>query len=150
VTPATHQDSQWQRIWFAVRSQSWTSLTMVPAGPGIDVAPISDSLAAMGRVHGERPVTLINAIGVEIANVQAVIDAINAAVSRGDRVIVAVGPVTQQPSAVAIAQATSAALLVVRLGDSQMDTAQGALLAVGREHFLGSIVLDGNSRATLR
>lgn len=150
MSPTAYQDSEWQRIWFAVRSQAWTSLALVPSNPGIDAARIAESLAAMGRVHGERPVTLINAMGVEIANVQAVTDAIAASVGRGDRVIVAVGPVTDQPSSVAIAQAASAALLVVRLGESHLDAAQGALLAVGRDRFLGSVVLDRLSRVTFK
>jgi hypothetical protein len=150
VSPTAHQDSQWQRIWFAVRSQAWTSLALVPSNAGIDAARIAESLAAMGRVHGERPVTLINAAGVEIANVQAVTDAIAASVGRGDRVIVAVGSVTEQPSSVAIAQATSAALLIVRLGESHLDAAESALLAVGRDRFLGSVVLDHRSRPSLQ
>lgn len=144
------QDSEWQRIWFAVRSQTWTSLALIPSNVGIDSARVAESLAAMGRVHGERPVTLINATGVEIAKVQAVIDAIAAGVARGDRVVVAVGAISEQPSSVAIAQAASAALLIVRLGESQLDTAQSALLAVGRDRFLGSVVLDAHMRASLQ
>ncbi len=150
MIPTAHQDSEWQRIWFAVRSQAWTSLALIPGNAGIDAARIAESLAAMGRVHGERPVTLINATGVEIANVQAVIDAMGASVSRGDRVIVAVGAIDEQPSTVPIAQAASAALLIVRLGESMLDSAQGALLAVGRDRFLGSVVLDGQSRVSLQ
>lgn len=150
MSPTAHQDSEWQRIWFAVRSQAWTSLALIPSSPGIDAARIAESLAAMGRVHGERPVTLINATGVEIANVQAVTDAITTSVSRGDRVIVAVAAITEQPSTVAIAQAASAALLIVRLGESQLEAAQGALLAVGRDRFLGSVVLDAQSHPALQ
>jgi hypothetical protein len=150
MSPTAHQDSEWQRIWFAVRSQAWTSLALVPSNAGINATRVAESLTAMGRVHAERPVTLINATGVEIANVQAVIDAIGASVSRGERVIVAVASISEQPSTVAIAQSASASLLIVRLGESQLDAAQSALLAVGRDRFLGSIVLDAHYRATLQ
>jgi hypothetical protein len=150
MSPTAHQDSEWQRIWFAVRSQAWTSLALIPGNAGIDAARIAESLAAMGRVHGERPVTLINAVGVEIANVQSVTDAMAASATRGDRVIVAVAAIDEQPSAVAIAQAASAALLIVRLGESQLDAAQRVLLAVGRDRFLGSVVLDAQSRVMLQ
>jgi hypothetical protein len=150
MSPTAYQDSEWQRIWFAVRSQTWTSLALIPSNPGIDAARIAESLAAMGRVHGERPVTLINATGVEIGNVQAVMAAIGDSVARGDRVIVAVGAISEQPSTVAIAQAASAALLVVRLGESLLDVAQSSLLAVGRDRFLGSVVLDAQLRPTLQ
>jgi len=150
MSPTAHQDSEWQRIWFAVRSQAWTSLALIPSNPGIDAGRIAESLAAMGRVHGERPVTLINATGVEIDNVRAVVDAIGAGVARGHRVIVAVGAISEQPSTVAIAQAASAALLIVRLGESLLDVAQSSLLAVGRDRFLGSVVLDAHLRPSLQ
>jgi hypothetical protein len=150
LSPTAHKDNEWQRIWFAVRGQAWTSLALVPGSAGIDSARIAESLTAMGRVHAERPVTLINATGVEITNVQAVIDAISASVARGERAIVAVGAITEQPSTVAVAQATSAVLLLVRLGESQLDAAQSTLLAIGRDRFLGSVVLDAQMRATLR
>jgi hypothetical protein len=150
LSPTAHQDSEWQRIWFAVRGQAWTSLALVPSNPGIDAARIAESLAAVGRVHAERPVTLINATGAEITNVQSVIDAIGASVARSERVIVAVGAITEQPGTVAIAQATSAVLLIVRLGESQLDAAQSTLLAVGRDRFLGSVVLDAQMQATFQ
>ena len=55
--------------------------------------------------------------------------------------IVPVDPIAENPSSVPIVQATSAALLVVRLGDSLLASARSAIEVVGRAKFLGSIVV---------
>jgi hypothetical protein len=65
---------------------------------------------------------------------------------RGDWVIVPVDAIDVNPSSVPIAQATSASLLVVRLGQSMLTSARNAIEVVGRERLLGSIVLDGRGR----
>jgi hypothetical protein len=65
-------------------------------------------------------------------------------------VIVPVDAIAENPSAIAIVQAASAALLLVRLGESLIASAQNALDAVGRQKFLGTVVLDERSNAVLR
>jgi hypothetical protein len=65
-------------------------------------------------------------------------------------VIVPVDAIAENPSAIALVQGTSAALLVLRLGESLLASAQGTLEAIGRKRFLGSVVLDGASNAVLR
>ena len=75
-------------------------------------------------------------------SVQPIVDSIAASIGRGESVIVPVDPVADNPSAIAILHACSAALLVVRLGESQFTTAQNTIDIVDRERFLGSIVLE--------
>jgi hypothetical protein len=95
-------------------------------------------------------VSVLDATGVHLENVQEVITSITATVGRGEWVIVPVDAIAENPSAIAIVQATSAALLLVRLGESLIASAQNAVDAVGREKFLGSVVLDEASNAVLR
>ena len=143
-------DNEWQRIWFSIRQQGWSSLTLVPTHAGIDGRKVAEAFAATGRVQGERPVSVINGEGIHLEGVQHVIEAIEAAVSRGEWVIVPVDAIAENPAAIAIVQAASASLLLVRLGESLLTSAQNAIDAVGRERFLGSLVLDKSSNAVLR
>lgn len=136
-------DVDWQRLWFAARQRAWSSLAIIPNEPGVDAHWIAESLVATGRVHGERPVSLLNAVGAQLDGVHQLIDALGTMTARGEWVIVPVDPIAQNPSAVPIVQATSAALLVVRLGESLLASARTAIETVGRERFLGSVVLDG-------
>jgi hypothetical protein len=143
-------DNEWQRIWFSIRQQGWTSLALVPSHSGIDAVKVAEAFAETGRVQGERPVSVINATGVQLENVQQLIESVAATVNRGEWVIVPVDAIAENPSAIAIVQGTSAALLLIRLGESLIASAQNALDAVGREKFLGSVVLDEASNAVLR
>jgi hypothetical protein len=143
-------DSEWQRIWFAIRQHTWSSLALVPSHAGIDVVKIAQTLVATGRLQGERPVGLVDATGVQLANVQQVIAELNAAGERGEHAIVPLDAIHDNPSTIAIAQAASIALLVVRLGESLLGPAQTTLDVVGRSRFIGSIVVDGVENVELR
>jgi hypothetical protein len=147
MRPTATPNSEWQRIWFAMRQHTWTSLALVPSHGGVDVVKVAEMLVATGRVQAERPVELVNATGVQLANVQGVIESLTSIADGGSSAIVAVDPILDNPSAIAIVQAASTALLVVRLGESLMGTAQTSLDLVGRSRFIGSIVVDGSANA---
>ena len=149
MTPGTLNDPEWQRIWFAARQHGWNSLALVPSHRGIDVLAIAKALAATGRAHGERPVGVVDATGVQLENVQQVIATLAALPARGESALVPVDPIDDNPSAVAIVRAASAALFVVRLGESLLRPADTAIEVIGRHRFLGSIILDDASRPVL-
>jgi hypothetical protein len=137
----------WERLWFATRQKAWSSLAIIPGDRGLETGSIAESLVATGRVHGERPVSLLNARGVQLGGVHHLVDTLGAMIARGEWVIVPVDPIADNPNAIPIVQATSAALLVVRLGESRLASARGAIEAVGRGRFLGSVVLGGRKGA---
>ena len=149
MSAATAPNSQWQRIWFSLRQHSWTSVALVPSHAGIDVVKVAEMLVATGRMQGERPVDLVNATGMELGHVQDLIESLTAVADRGASAIVPVDPILDNPSAIAVVQASSIALLVVRLGESLIGTAQSSLDLVGRTRFIGSIVVDGSGNATI-
>lgn len=135
-------DTDWQRIWLSARKREWNSVAIVPSHTGIDVAEVAERLTETGRVHGERSVKLINAIGVQLAAVNELIESIEAAAAHGELVVVPVDPISENPSTMAIVRAMSASLLVVRLGESQIAAAQSVIDTIGRDRLLGSVVLD--------
>jgi hypothetical protein len=139
-------DSDWQRLWFSTRQRAWSSLAIIPNDEGVEVGVVAETLVATGQLHGERPVRLLDAKGAQLGDVHRLIDALGEMTGRGDWVIVPVDAIAQNPSAVPIVQATSAALLVVRLGESLLTPARHAIDVVGRERFLGSIVLGPRGR----
>ena len=147
MSAATAPNSQWQRIWFSLRQHTWTSVALVPSHSGIDVVKVAEMLVATGRMQGERPVDLVNATGIELAQVQQLIESLTAVADRG--AIVPVDPILENPSAIAVVQAATVALLVVRLGESLIGTAQSTLDLVGRPRFIGSIVVDGSGNAAI-
>ena len=115
---------------------------VIPSDVGVDIKQVAESMVAAGRQHGEKPVSLLNATGAELNDVRQLVDKLNAITARGEWVIVAVDPIADNPSVVPLVRAASAALLVVRLGESLLASAQAAIDTVGRSRFLGSVVLD--------
>ena len=142
----TTPDSHWQRIWFAVQEREWTSLVLIPSHAGVDVARVAEMLATTGRLQGGRPVTVVNAIGMQIGTVGRTIDSLNAAVDRGDQVLVPVDPLSENPASIGIVRATGFAALVVQLGESEVSVTRDIVELIGRERILGSIVLDASGK----
>ena len=140
-------ENEWQRVWFSIRHHEWSSLALVPSHAGIDVNKVAELLAATGRRQGERPVHVVNGVGASLESVEEVISSVRTAAERGDWVIVPVDAIGDSPISIPIVRATSAALMVLDLGESLLASAQLALTSVGRERFLGSIILDGSRPA---
>jgi hypothetical protein len=134
--------ADWQRLWVTSRQQAWNSLAVIPSDGGIDIAKVAESLVAAGRLHGERTVTLLNATGAHLDDVRKLVENLGAMTGRGEWVIVAVDPIEENASVVPLVRAASAALLVVRLGESLITSARAAIDTVGRTRFLGSVVLS--------
>jgi hypothetical protein len=150
VKSAQKPDNDWQRTWLATRQHEWTSLGLVASEAGIDVSQVAETLAATGRMRGDRPVTVVNAIGVQLGDVNEMIDTIAATTARGEWAIVPVDPLEDNPAAIAILRATSAALLVVHLGESSLSSAHRVIESVGRDRMIGSIVLEGETASARR
>jgi hypothetical protein len=138
-------DNEWQRVWFAAGQRDWSSLVLVPTDAGADVVRVAENLVTTGQIHAERPVSVVNATGVPLEGVQQIIDSIATIAARDERAIVPVDPIADNPASIAILRACSAAILVVRLGDSLLSVAENTTEIVGRERFLGSVVVDSRS-----
>lgn len=134
-------DEDWQRIWLSAREKDWSSLVLVPNDAGVDIGSFAESLVRTGRVHAETPVRVINGVGVQLADAQQLSETISATVARGERVIVPVDPIGDNPAAIAIVRTCSAALLIVSLGESLLTAAQATIEAIGRERIIGSVVV---------
>ena len=135
-------DGDLQRIWFAARQRDWSSLALIPSDASADVGRLAEMLVSTGQLHGERPVAMVNARGVKLEDVEQVIDSVEAIAARAERAIVPVDPITDNPAAIAILRACSAVVLVVRLGESRLADAQNAIEIVGRDRFLGTVMLE--------
>jgi hypothetical protein len=144
-------DDDWQRIWLSARDKDWSSLVLVPNDSSVDIVAFAETLARTGRVHADWPVRVINGKGVQLGEVQQLIETITAATARGERAIVPVDPVADNPAAIAILRGTSAALLILSLGESFLNAAQETIETIGRDRIIGSVVVkpaDASARGT--
>lgn len=78
---------------------------------------------------------------VPLGHVDSVTAEIRSHVDRGERVLIALGSIIDNPSAVLLAQIADCALLCVGLGATAIADAEQTVMEIGRDHFLGSILL---------
>lgn len=129
----------WPAVWFALAKHPWHSLAIVPGSTSLSSLTTARHLADAAKMFEEKPFTLIEAESVSPASVRDIIASFNERVAIGERVLLAVGSPLIDYSAIPIARATDAAVLLVRLTETRGRDANRTIDAVGRSHFLGSI-----------
>jgi hypothetical protein len=137
-------DADWQRLWFGTLNNPatpWTSLTVAGSGGPADLTAVADRIVAMARTHGGLQATVLDATGVEPADVAGLIARLTALNREGTRTVVAAASPAAHPAILPLIRATSGVLLVVRLGESTLQATREIADAIDRSKIIGSIVI---------
>jgi hypothetical protein len=126
----------WEKIWLATQRRPWRSLAVIPVGPGAFTPRVASALAEVGSRHLGLPMRVIDATGLTLSRLESFLGEL-----RARRGIIALGPVLESPASLALARAADAVVLCLVLGESAISAAQQTVEEVGRERFLGSVVL---------
>jgi hypothetical protein len=137
-------DPYWQKIWLSIQGRDWRSLAIVPAGRGLSTLQVAQALVDVGWQHRGLPIGLADLRNVTLPYIDAVIDEVRAHVYGGERVLIALRSVFENPATVPIAQAADCAVLCISLGTTKIKDAKETIQQVGRPRFLGNIVLPRN------
>lgn len=129
----------YQELWFELRSWSWKSLALVPTTPGASELDIAERLVVVGVSNTNRRLALISAEGAEVADTDRIIAMIRAAEARGDRAIVAVDALIDNPAAAPIVRAVNGAVLVARLGRTMRADLERTITMTGRNRIVGVV-----------
>jgi hypothetical protein len=138
-------DADWQRFWFSTLTDAarpWTSLTLMASGGSADLTTVAERIAAVAREHGVVDVTVLAARGIAAAEVPGLIARLTAFSAEGTRVIVAADSPAENPAIIPLIRATSAVLLVVRIGESTVQANREMVDAIDRSKIIGSIVIS--------
>lgn len=137
------QAGSWQKIWLALQQREWTSVTLVPTGDelGDATVDIAQALGAVGLDHLRRPISVLDVRGVSLGMAETRIAELRSRVARGERVLVVTGPLDENPAEVPLANATDAAILCLKLGESRLSSAKRIVETLGRQRFLGAVAL---------
>jgi hypothetical protein len=135
-------DVHLQHLWLATQRRAWRSLAVVSASADVRTIESANMLAKMAWRYSGEPTAVFDLREVSLRLVEHQLREIQLQVSAGDRVFVALGSVSENPAAVPIARAADALVLCVALGRSDVRSAQKTLDAIGRERFLGCILVD--------
>jgi uncharacterized protein involved in exopolysaccharide biosynthesis len=137
---ASRADSVWQRLWFSTLQKPWNSLAIEPTDPTVRLGRLAEVIVEVGRQHGEKSVKFLDATAAQLKDVQCVVNSVRQA-NQHECIVVAVGPIAENPAAPHIVRTTNSVLLVSRLGASALSAVRDTVTEVGRDRVLGSILL---------
>jgi hypothetical protein len=137
------QAGSWQKIWLALQQRPWSSVALVPTGGEISDATvdIAQALCAVGLDHLRQPMSVLDVRQVSLGQTETRIAELRSKVASGERVLVVVGPLDDNPAGVPLANAADAAILCFKLGESVLSAAKKAVETLGRPRFLGAVAL---------
>jgi len=137
-----------QQLWFQLQRRQWASLVVIPADPGSSAAGVATSLWKVGTLIGNPAPKVLNAermgpgvIAELIRDLANAKEAVTAGLDQ-PRILVSIESVLSNPLGIGIAQAADAVLLCVRKGRTKIASARRTIELIGRERFLGSVVLN--------
>ena len=130
----------WEKLWLATQRRPWRTLALVPAGCSVPpdfTLTIAASLVRTGMVHLGVPIRIADGTRVSLAQLMEFMSEVGAVINSGDMVMIALGPVKENPTTVSLAQAADHALLCVPLNRVSIAETKHTLQEIGREHFVG-------------
>ena len=142
----TSLDPVWQRVWLRSQSRSWSSLAVIGTSRKTMSGPLQvvQGLAKVAWALGQ-DLVVIDARGVDLVRLAQVQAQIRSLSARGTRSLVALSVPAENPVTVPIAQFTEAAILCVTLGESRMVLAEQTIEQIGRDRFIGTVLLRPTS-----
>jgi hypothetical protein len=141
-TPSNQADDlRLQQLWIALEKRPWRSLALLAGSRGVATLDVADLLAKIAWWYSGEPTSVFDLRDLSVRLVDHQLRELEQQLAAGDRVFVALRSTLENPSAVRVAQACDAVALLVALGETDVKSAEGTINAVGRERFLGSILL---------
>ncbi|HET9958306.1 MAG TPA: hypothetical protein VFQ61_27615 [Polyangiaceae bacterium] len=137
------REAEWQRLWLAVQAQQWSSLALIPAAPGApeDFAlTIAVTLAKTGIVHLGVPIHVADGARIQMADLATFGQEVARCKEYGDRVLMALAPIDENPVSVTLAKSADFALLCILLEDMDSSQSKKTVAAIGQNRFIGSVM----------
>jgi hypothetical protein len=129
-----------QRLWSAVSRRDWSSLVLVPVGPGGSAKAYAQGMGGMGPLFRER-VRVFDGEGADLTTGPQLAGELKAHVAGGGIALAAVDPVVSSLAGIPLVLAADAAVLLLRLGEADLGDARSTVEIVGRDRILGCVVV---------
>ncbi len=141
VKDAAEVTNRVQRTCITVLRAGWSTLALVAMDAQMPARELADALVETARAYRLRPVRALHAVGAGAAQVTHVLDTLAEAGGGDARTVITVDDPLANPHHMPLAVAADAALFVVRLGASTIDSVDAMAKVVGRERVVGCVVL---------
>jgi hypothetical protein len=133
----------WQRLWLSLQAKPWTVLAVIPAssgGPRDFAQLIAVTLARTGMVHLASPIHVADGADVTLATVVAFLEEIKHYRDAGDRILIALLPISESLVTESIAQSADFSLLCVLFESMAWGETRKTVTRIGPDRFIGSAI----------
>jgi hypothetical protein len=136
--------TDWQRMWLRTQSLDWRTLALVPGDDHTRTFDVARLIARLALEHGESiHVADLRELGLK--HVDAFLEGTRWDSTQGDRIIFATRSVSTSLATVPVARAADCAILCVSLGSTSVRGVRDTVEQIGREHFLGSLLVRAST-----
>jgi hypothetical protein len=137
-------DPDWQSLWLTLDRSPWRTLALIPAGDG-GASDLTLTMAVMlsrtGMSHVGAPILVADGRQVPLNQLNGFLADVRTCCEGGERVIIALSALGENPTTVSMAKAADAAVLCVLLNRMRNSDARKTIKLVGASKFLGSVII---------
>jgi hypothetical protein len=133
----------WQRLWLSLQARPWNVLAIVPAstgGPKDLTIKVAMTLARTGMIQLPSPIHVADAIDVDLSKIAVFIEEIKQCQQVGDRIVLALAPVSENPVSELLAQHADCSLLCIMFEQMAAADAKRTIAKIGKERFIGTTI----------
>jgi len=133
-----------QRLWLSLQAKPWSVLALIPASRGAPLdftLRLAVTLARTGNTHLRLPVHVADGTAVELSKVVEFTEEIQHYRVGGDRILIAVAPVEDDPVAETLTQVADKLLLCVLFESMSFGESRRTVNKIGKDRFIGSTIV---------
>jgi hypothetical protein len=136
----SEEHTDWQRVWLRTQSRDWRTLALVPGDEQTCTLDVANLIAALARDHGEQ-VVVADLRDLRLKYVDTCLQGMRGDASQSERIIFATRSTSRNLATIRLARAADCAILCASLGSTSLDSVKETIEQIGREHFLGSLLV---------
>ncbi len=140
-------DVHMQRLWLSLQQRQWRSLVLVGASKGVGTLVAANQLAKIAWWYTGQPSAVFDMRDLSLRLLEHQLREMAANLHGAERVFIAVRSTSENPTAAPLARAADSAVLCVQLGKTDAKSAQKTLEVIGRDHFIGTILVSAEDSA---
>jgi hypothetical protein len=133
-----------QMLWLATQRRPWRSLAVVGASAGVPTLEVANMLAKLSWWYRGQPASVADFRDLSLRLVDYQLRDVALQLERDPvTIVIALRSIYENPTVVPVATAVDSAVLCINLGATAIASARKTVETIGREKFLGTIVVRG-------
>jgi hypothetical protein len=145
--PNALDDLNSQLLWLATQRRPWRTLAVVGGSEGVPTMEVANMLSRLAWWYRGQPSSVADFRDLSLRLVEYQLGDLALQLERGaGSVMIALRSMTENPTVVPVARAVDAVILCVQLGATDIKSSRKTVEAIGRDRFLGTIVIDKDGK----